>query len=29
MQGLADYMSRMQGPIRDRARLNDDGTVSD
>jgi cytochrome c553 len=29
MQGLADYVSRMQGPIRDRARLNDDGTVSD
>lgn len=29
MQGLADYMSRMQGPVRDRARLNDDGTVSD
>ncbi len=29
MQGLADYLSRMQGPIRDRARLNDDGTVSD
>ena len=29
MQGLADYMSRMQGPIRDRSRLNQDGTVSD
>jgi len=29
MQGLADYMSRMQGPVRDRARMNDDGTVSD
>lgn len=29
MQGLADYMSRMQGPVRDRAQLNDDGTVSD
>lgn len=29
MQGLADYVSRMQGPVRDRARLNDDGTVSD
>jgi cytochrome c553 len=28
-QGLADYVSRMQGPIRDRTRLNDDGTVSD
>lgn len=29
MQGLADYMSRMHGPVRDRARMNDDGTVSD
>jgi cytochrome c553 len=29
MQGLADYMSRMQGPVRDRARMNDDGTVND
>lgn len=28
MQGLADYMSRMQGPVRDRSRLNDDGTVN-
>lgn len=28
-EGLADYMSRMSGPVRDRARLNDDGTVSD
>jgi len=29
MQGLADHMSRMQGPVRDRARMNDDGTVND
>jgi cytochrome c553 len=29
IQGLADYVSRMQGPIRDRAKLRDDGTVSD
>jgi hypothetical protein len=29
MQGLAGYMSRMQGPVRHRARLNDDGTVND
>ena len=29
MQGLADYVSRMQGPVRDRTRLRDDGTVSD
>lgn len=29
MQGLADYLSRMQGPVRDRAKMNDDGTVSD
>jgi cytochrome c553 len=29
MQGLADYLSRMQGPVRDRARLKNDGTVSD
>jgi cytochrome c553 len=29
MEGLADFMSRMHGPVRDRARLNDDGTVSD
>ena len=27
--GLADYLSRMQGPVRDRARMNKDGTVSD
>lgn len=26
---VADYMSRMRGPTRDRARMNDDGTVSD
>jgi cytochrome c553 len=29
VQGMADYMSRMQGPVRDRAHLNEDGTVSD
>jgi cytochrome c553 len=29
MQGLADYLSRMQGPVRDRARPKNDGTVSD
>jgi cytochrome c553 len=29
MQGLADYLSRLQGPVRDRARLKNDGTVSD
>ena len=29
MQGIADYLSRMRGPVRDRARLKNDGTVSD
>ena len=29
VQGLADYLSRMQGPVKDRAKLNKDGTVSD
>jgi len=29
MQGLADYLSRMQGPVRDRARMKNDRTVSD
>jgi cytochrome c553 len=29
MQGLADYLSRMQGPVRDRTRMKNDGTVSD
>jgi cytochrome c553 len=29
MQGIADYMSRMRGPVRDRARMNSDGTVND
>jgi cytochrome c553 len=29
MQGLADYLSRMRGPVQDRTRLNNDGTVSD
>ena len=24
---VADYLSRMRGPTRDRARLNDDGTL--
>lgn len=27
MQGLADYLWRMQGPVRDRARMKIDGTV--
>ena len=29
MQGIADYMSRMRGPVRDRARMNDDGSTND
>lgn len=29
MQGIADYLSRMHGPIEDRMRMHDDGTVSD
>lgn len=29
MVGLADYLSRMHGPVRDRARLRNDGTVND
>jgi cytochrome c553 len=29
MQGIADYLSRMRGPVRDRTRLKNDGTVSD
>jgi cytochrome c553 len=29
VRGLADYLSRMQGPVRDRARMKNDGTVSD
>jgi cytochrome c553 len=29
VQGLADYISRMRGPVRDRVRLNHDGSVSD
>ena len=29
MQGLADYLSRKSGPVRDRARLLDDGTISE
>jgi cytochrome c553 len=28
-QGIADYLSRMQGPIRDRARMEKDGSVRD
>jgi len=28
MQGLADYLSRKGGPVRDRARLLNDGTIS-
>lgn len=27
--GLADYISRMKGPVRDRARMRDDGQVGD
>jgi cytochrome c553 len=26
---VADYLSRLRGPVRDRSRLNDDGTVND
>ena len=29
MKGLADYLSRMHGPIRDRTRMRDDGYVGD
>jgi cytochrome c553 len=29
MQGLADYLSRMHGPVLDRAHMKNDGTVSD
>ena len=29
MQSIADYLSRMRGPVRDRTRLKNDGTVSD
>jgi len=29
MASVADYLSHMQGPVRDRARMNDDGTVTD
>ena len=29
MEGIADYVSRMNGPVKDRAKLNDDGSVSD
>jgi cytochrome c553 len=28
-EGLADYLSRVRGPIRDRARMHQDGTVGD
>ena len=27
MEGIADYISRMTGPIKDRARLHNDGSV--
>ncbi|MET0535851.1 MAG: c-type cytochrome [Steroidobacter sp.] len=27
MNAVADYLSRMRGPVKDRSRLNDDGTV--
>lgn len=29
LSGVADYLSRMTGPVRDRSRLHDDGTVGD
>jgi cytochrome c553 len=29
IRGLADYTARMRGPIRDRARLRDDGTIQE
>ncbi len=29
MRGLADYLSRMHGPVRDRAQMRDDGFVGD
>jgi cytochrome c553 len=29
MTGLADYIARLHGPVRDRARLRDDGTAGD
>lgn len=29
MEGLADYLSRQHGPIRDRLRMRDDGSVGD
>ena len=29
VEGLADYLSRMHGSVKDRAKLNKDGTVSD
>jgi cytochrome c553 len=29
LTALADYLSRMRGPTRDRARMNDDGTVNE
>ena len=28
LAGIADYLARLRGPVRDRARLQDDGTVS-
>ncbi|HEU4604587.1 MAG TPA: c-type cytochrome [Steroidobacteraceae bacterium] len=29
MEGIADYISRMHGPVKDRAKLREDGTVGD
>jgi cytochrome c553 len=29
IQGLADYLSRLQGPVQDRSRLREDGSVGD
>jgi len=29
MRGIADYISRMRGPVRDRSKLRDDGTAGD
>jgi cytochrome c553 len=28
-EGIADYLSRMRGPVRDRLKMHDDGTVGD
>jgi hypothetical protein len=29
IEGLADYLSRQRGPVRDRSRMRDDGNVGD